>query len=159
MESIGFITSDGKKHLGYRLSAANIGEPWEFGPSHYGYYYFEEGGDRYAPPFNDIKEAFPVTIVDFYYWDVEQNDYKPLMAPAEMTLEEKTASLFAKDLITNDNSVRIAHARQIREWLLLNAHCSSPIFIDKDFAIHSEKLITIKEDLEEPVPSFIRIKR
>ena len=159
MESIGFTTNDVRKHLGYRVSAANIGETWEFCPSVYGYYYFEEGGDKYASPISDIKDVFPVTMVDFYYWDAEQNEYKPLLAPPKTTLDERTASLFTKDLITNDNSVRIAHARQIREWLLLNAHCSASVYIDKDFVIYSEEPITIKADLGEQVPDFIRIKK
>lgn len=159
MESVGFLTSDGRKHLGYRISSADIGEPWEYGPSVYGYYYFEEGGDRYAPPFNDIKEAFPVTIVDFYYWDEEENDYLRLSERYETVLEERTASLFAKDLITNDKGSRIALCQMIREWLLLNAKCSKPVYIDKDFSIYSEGPIEFKSDIKEPIPEYITIKK
>ena len=158
MESVGFTTRDGRKHLGYRISATDINEKWKLGPDVYGYYYFEESGDTYASPISDIKDVFPVTIVDFFYWDEERNDYLRLSNPKTTTLKERTASLFAKDLITNEKDIRLALIHNIREWLLLNAICSDPVYIDKNFTIQSEGLIIIKEGIKEPIPDYIKIK-
>lgn len=156
METIGFISADGRKHIGYRLSSASIGEPWMFGPSVHGYYYFDED-PNYDHPFDDVKEVFPITIVDFYYWDAEKNNYQILTGPSKTTLAERSSGLFKEDLITNDKPTRLAYFRMIREWLILNTVCSAPIYIDKEYTIRSEGSIIINPDSIKQIPKFIRI--
>lgn len=161
MESIGFTTSDGGKHLGYRLSAAKIGEPWEFGPSVYGFYYFDEEQDRLAPPINDIKDVFPVTVVDFYYWDAELNDYQRL-SPSEEPSQESSLAIFSSEyrekLITDSKPAKMALFRTIRRWIILNAKCSKPVYINKDYTIHSEGEIVINADALSQIPDYIHIR-
>ena len=155
---IGFTTSDGRKHLGYRLSTANIGEPWEFGPSVYGYYYFDE--DQ-SGPISDVKEAFPVSEVDFYYWDSQTNKFQILPAPQKEKKEDALRIFSAENrerLITETKSLEITLYRMIREWLLLNANCSQPVYIDKDYIIRSEGDIFINADALTQIPDFITIQ-
>ena len=156
---IGFTTSDGRKHLGYRLSAENIGEPWEFGPSVYGYYYFDEDPNQ-INPINDVKEVFPVEEVDFFYWDSKTNKYQ-ILPPPQKEKKEDSLKLFSAEyqerLITETNSPEMALFRMIREWLLLNATCSKPVYIHKDYSIHSDGMITIKDDSAKQIPDYIQI--
>ena len=157
MESVGFTTSDGKKHLGYRISAANIGEPWEYGPSYYGFYYFDETDDKYAPPVSDIIDVSPVSAVDFYYWDTEQNDYQPLhLSGKDGTEGSLFSSEYREKLSADSKPAEMERLRTIRRWILLNATCSMPVYIDKDLVIHSEGHIILNDDIKE-IPEYIRI--
>ncbi len=156
---IGFTTSDGRKHLGYRLSTANIGEPWEFGPSINGYFYFDEDPNL-SNPVNDVKEVFPVESVNFYFWDSETNMFQIVPAP-QKEKKDDALRLFSAEyrewLIYETKSVEMALYRMIREWLLLNSNCTKPVYIHKDYSIHSEGLISIKGDSAKHIPDYIHI--
>lgn len=153
---IGFTTSDGRKHLGYRL---NIGECWEFGPSVYGYYYFDEDPNQ-RNPISDVKEVFPVEEVDFFYWDSESAKFQILPAPQKENNFD-ALSLFSAAyrewLIKDTKSVEMALYRMIREWLLLNANCTKPVYIHKDYSIHSEGSIVLSANAAKQIPEYIHI--
>ena len=156
---IGFISSDGRKHLGYRLSAANLGETWEFGPGVYGYYYFDEDLNH-INPISDVVEVFPVSDVDFFYWDSETNKFQILPAPQKESNYNAlniTSAAYREMLITETRSAKMCLFRMIREWLLLNATCSKPVYIHKDYSIHSEGTIVINDDSLRHIPDYIHI--
>jgi hypothetical protein len=81
------------------------------------------------------------------------------LPPKETTYEEKAfksaRGLFRKDLITSSPLLQVAS--KIRVWLFLNAHCSSPVYIDKNGKIHSEGEIVINNDALQSVPDYIDI--
>lgn len=157
---IGFTTSDGSKHLGYRLSSANLGENWKLGPSVHGYYYFDEDPNQ-RNPISDVQEVFRVDGVDFFYWDSETNDFKLLTAPEEYKDDPLRilSAEYREWLIKGTKSSEMALYRKIREWLLLNAKCTKPVYIDKQFIIRSEGTIDINPEELDRVPDYIHFEK
>ena len=150
---IGFITEDGNKHLGYYTPIVNpCADYWE--PDSIVKMYADEGGNE----FKDVIEEIPISTFPIYYWDKESGDYQLLPAPAPSTLSEGMASLFSKDLITEDKSIRRAYLRMIREWLFINTKCSQPVYIDKNYVIRSEGEIVINADALSQIPDYIIIQ-
>lgn len=147
---VGFVDDKEKKHLGYYSPIVNPCGDYNDPNS-----YIEAYKDEYRKEYRNVKGVFPIDVVDFYYWDLKKNDRQILPALVETTLEERTASLFAKDLITNDTAARMAYLQMIREWILLNSKCSAPVFIDKEYDIHSDGDIAINPDVTE-IPDYIK---
>ncbi|MBO4434271.1 MAG: hypothetical protein J5769_02315 [Bacteroidales bacterium] len=150
---IGFVTKNGSKHLGYYTPIINPCADYREADSIVKMY-----TDEYGKEYKDVKEEVHVNIFPLYFCDKESEDYKLLPAPHTTTIAERMAHLFSEDLITEDNSIRMTYLWMIREWLYLNADCSQPVFIDKDYTIHSEGFIKIKDDVKEHIPDYINIK-
>ena len=154
---IGFITSDGSKHLGYYTPIVNPCGDWQPDSPNQSES-VEMYTDEYGNEYQDVKATFDVCAVSFYYWDFEQDRYEILPAPTKNTLAERTAHLFSADLVTNDKEVIRAYLWTIREWLLLNAEITMPVYIDKELAIHSEGKISIHADAADMIPQYIKIE-
>lgn len=149
---IGFITENGDKHLGYYTPIVNpCADYWE--SDSIIRMYTDEFGNEYK----DVIEEFPVCEIPLYSWDEQSNSYQLLPPPAPSTLSERMAHLFSKDLITEEKSIRLGYLWKIREWLYLNAKCSQPVYIDKDFIIHSDGEIVLKSDIAQSKPNYITI--
>ena len=130
---IGFVTKDGNKHLVYYTPIVNpCADYWE--PDSIVEMYTDEHGNEYK----DVKEEVPINTFPLYSWDNESGGYQLMPSPQPTNLAERMAHLFSEDLIAEDKSVRMAYLWMIREWLYLNANCSQPVYIDKDFTIHSD---------------------
>ncbi len=154
---IGFVTNDGKKHLGFYSPIVNPCGDYN-NPDDYQ----ERYTDVYGTKYSKVKGKCEICEVDCFYWDEFKNEYIPMPAylpPQEMTNEERTSKsvsgLFRKDLITSSPLLQMAS--MIREWLFLNAHCSAPVYIDKGGKIHSEGEIVINNDALQSIPDYIDI--
>ena len=75
--------------------------------------------------------------------------------PHPTTLAERMAHLFSEDLITEDKSIRMEYLWMIREWLYLNINCSQPVYIDRDYTIHSNGRIDLSSSSDKIIPDFI----
>lgn len=147
---IGFVTKNGNKHLGYYTPIVNpCADYWE--PNSIVELYTDEYGNEYK----DVIEEIPANSFPLYFWDKKSGDYQLLPAPHPTTLAERMAHLFSEDLITEDKSIRRAYLWMIREWLYLNANCSQPVFIDKDFIIHSYGAIFFHPNSAKDLPDYI----
>ena len=147
---IGFITNDGQKHLGYYTPVTNPCADYNEPDSTVEMY-----TDEYGNVHKQVSGSFPVNNVDFYYWDTQKNNYNLLEPPQKITLPEKTMGLFAKDIITSETPIVISKYRMIREWLLLNAECTEPIYLDRNFLIHTNGKVDIINE-KSPIPDFIQ---
>lgn len=154
---VGFVTEDGKKHLGFYSPIVNPCGDYN-NPDDFQERYTDVYGNEYAK----VKGECEICEVDCFYWDELKNEYIPMpvhLLPQEMTNEEKTSKsvsgLFRKDLITSSPLPQVAS--MIREWLFLNAHCNAPVYIDKGGKIHSEGEIVINNDALHSIPDYIDI--
>ena len=60
-------------------------------------------------------------------------------------------------LIKDIKGTEMDNLRNIREWLILNTRCSKPVYIDKEYIIHSEGEIVINADAAQHIPEYIKI--
>ncbi len=154
---LGFITSDGEKHLGFYTPIVNPCGDYS-NPDDYRKLYTDVHGIEY----DNVTGECRISEVSCFYWDELENGYKPLPAFAplrRMSYAEKAfesvKGLFAKDLITS--SPLPAIAARIREWLILNAQCEAPVYVDKAGQIHSEGKIVFNDDVAQNIPEFMKI--
>lgn len=152
---VGFETSDGKRHLGYYDPIVNpCGDYRE--PNSVVERYIDEYGNEYC----NVKLEFPVEAADFYYWDAEKDDYQLLVAPQKDNSDNSlkiTSQAYQEWLIKDIKGTEITFFRMIREWLVLNAKCPSPVFMDKDYVIHCDSEIEINPDAIQHIPDYIKI--
>lgn len=154
---LGFITRDGKKHLGYYTPLVNPCGDYN-DPKDYQKRYTDVHGTEFA----DVIAECDICEVECYCWDEQENGYKPLPAyeppkrrSYDMQAFERAKGLFRKDLITS--SPRPALDRMIHEWLSLNAHCTAPVYIDQYGRVRSEGAIEIDKEAAQSIPGFIKI--
>ena len=154
---LGFITSDGEKHLGFYTPQVN-----PCGNHSDSNVYKRIYTDVHGIEYDNVTGKCSISEVSCFYWDEIENDYKPLpiitphrkISYAEKALESMKG-LFAKDLITS--SPLPAMAARIQEWLFLNAQCEAPVYVDKIGKIHSDGKIEFNADIAQNVPAFINI--
>lgn len=154
---IGFVTRDGKKHLGFYKPLVNpCGDNQSAEKCQKRYI------DIYGNEYFDVTVECSICEVECFYWDELKNEYTPLpsiTSPTPMGYEEKAMEsmkgLFRQDLITSNPLPQVAS--MIRDWLFLNAHCEAPIYIDKSGRIHSDGVIIINQDAAQSVPDYLEI--
>ncbi len=141
---LGFITSDGKKHLGYYTPVVNPCGDYN-NPEDYKDQYTDVEGKKY----DNVIGRCEIYEVECFYWDEKENDYKPLPAFSlpknDMCFEavkERQKGLFSEDLLASGNETKLI-ALKVRIWLFLNARCTAPVYVGKDWSIHSEGPIEI----------------
>lgn len=150
IKRIGFITSDGKKHIGYYAPIVNpCGDILEENSFTQAY------KDEYGVVFKDVVSEFQISDMEIYYWNTKKEGYVLYENPKESSIDEKTAVLFSKDIVSSDKPCYDL----IREWLIINTDCSSAVYIDKHFFIQTEGELHIAEEAVKDIPDYIKIKK
>ena len=157
-------TTDGEKFLGHTAAIVNpCGDIAE--PDSYKAGYVREGYSELIPA-NKILSAEKVEPFDCYYWDEETNDYvlfkikyqEPESMDPESSKKRKLdlfslAMDFDKMDKLIDDHVKLKKISAIRSWLLINAMCNGPVYIDSDYGISCKgEIIVLSKDA---MPDYI----
>ena len=154
---IGFVTKDGKKHLGFYAPVVDpFTDAFVYGIV-----------DRAGRVYDNVEKTFDVNQIDVYYWDKDRKEYCLLPQVKEndqeitITRTESMRSFATIQTHINDNiDVHGWWERdrfeQIREWLILCSNCKSPVYINEKFEVFSDDEIIVKDSEQEDIPEYIK---